>query len=174
MDMEKYGKSFRSFVYVIIDCVSAGISTLMSISDGSDPYFFRQKMQMTRPMKGEMDGEVFIFHQSFFFSVVNSMVKVLFPVCTLTWRVNNYVSRQGKVMNWRNESTIVININDFGTGEAIFVTFYFFTVADSATTSLEKKRVKLSLQTSIHSKNKEFIQFSQLLSFFPLPKLWQH
>ena len=25
------------------------------------------------------------------------MYKVLFPICTLTWRVNNYVSRQGRV-----------------------------------------------------------------------------
>ena len=25
------------------------------------------------------------------------MNKVLFPICTLTWRVNNYVSRQEKV-----------------------------------------------------------------------------
>ena len=27
----------------------------------------------------------------------NNMIKVLFPLCTLIWRVNNYVSRQGKV-----------------------------------------------------------------------------
>ena len=25
------------------------------------------------------------------------MYKVVFPICTLTWRVNNYVSHQGKV-----------------------------------------------------------------------------
>ena len=25
------------------------------------------------------------------------MIKVLFPICTLIWRVNTYVSRQGKV-----------------------------------------------------------------------------
>ena len=31
------------------------------------------------------------------FSFVNNMIKVLFPICTLIWRVNNYVSRQGKV-----------------------------------------------------------------------------
>ena len=34
---------FLSFVYVIIHCVRAGITTLMSISDGSDPYFFCRK-----------------------------------------------------------------------------------------------------------------------------------
>ena len=31
------------------------------------------------------------------FSFVNNMIKVLFPICTLIWRVNNYVSRQGKL-----------------------------------------------------------------------------
>ena len=34
-----------------------------------------------------------------------SIMQVLFPICTLTWRVNNYVSRQGKGINRRNEST---------------------------------------------------------------------
>ena len=31
------------------------------------------------------------------FSFVNIMIKVFFPICTLIWRVNIYVSRQGKV-----------------------------------------------------------------------------
>ena len=42
------------------------------------------------------------------FSFVNKMIKVLFIVCTLTWRVKNYVSRQGESINRRNESTITI------------------------------------------------------------------
>ena len=32
----------------------------MSISDGLDPNFFRQKMEKTRFLKEKMDGEVFI------------------------------------------------------------------------------------------------------------------
>ena len=36
------------------------------------------------------------------------MIQVLFPICTLNWRVNNYVSRQEKVINRRNESTVFI------------------------------------------------------------------
>ena len=45
-----------------------------------------------------MDGRVFISRQSRHpFSLMNIMIKVLFPICTLMWRVNNYVSRQGKV-----------------------------------------------------------------------------
>ena len=31
------------------------------------------------------------------FSLINIMIKVLFPICTLIWRENNYVSRQEKV-----------------------------------------------------------------------------
>ena len=32
-----------------------------------------------------------------FFPLINNMIKVLFPFCTLIWHVNNHVSRQGKV-----------------------------------------------------------------------------
>ena len=59
-----YGKFLSSFVYVIIYCVGAGITNLMSIFDGSDPYFFRRKMEKTRSVKEEIDGEMFISHQS--------------------------------------------------------------------------------------------------------------
>ena len=38
-----YGKSSWSFVYVAIYCVGAGITTLMSISDGLHPYIFLSK-----------------------------------------------------------------------------------------------------------------------------------
>ena len=31
------------------------------------------------------------------FPLINNMIKVLFPIGTLIWRVNNYVSRQRKV-----------------------------------------------------------------------------
>ena len=44
--------------------VGAGITTLMSISDLSDPYFFRRKIEKTRSLKEEMDGELFISRQS--------------------------------------------------------------------------------------------------------------
>ena len=42
------------------------------------------------------------------FFLCNNMSKVLFPICTVTWRANNYFSRQGKGKNKRSEST---NIN---------------------------------------------------------------
>ena len=72
------GKSFRSFVYVLIHCVGAGTSTLMSVSDGLDRYIFRRKMENTRSLKWEMDGKVFISRQSRHISFVIIMNKVLF------------------------------------------------------------------------------------------------
>ena len=59
-----YGKLLRSFVYVIIYCVGAGITTLMSLFDAVDPYFFRRKKGKTRSMREEMDGSVFVSRQS--------------------------------------------------------------------------------------------------------------
>ena len=50
-----------------------------------------------------MDGRVFISRQSWHFHSNIRIMKVLYPNSTLTWRVNNYVSRQGKFKNKRNE-----------------------------------------------------------------------
>ena len=77
--------------------VSAGINALMPLSDGLGPYFSCRKTEKTRPMSEEMDGEVFISRQSRHFSLIHNMVKLLFSVCTLNWRVNKYVSYQGEV-----------------------------------------------------------------------------
>ena len=49
------------------------------------------------------DSEFFVF-------MVNIIKVVLFLIYTLTWRVNNYVSRHPKGINRRNESTISIMI----------------------------------------------------------------
>ena len=51
-----------------------------------------------------MDGNVLISHQSRHFDFDVPMIKVLFPICTLTWRVNNYVSCQEKDIKRKNES----------------------------------------------------------------------
>ena len=59
-ELSFYGKSFWSFVYVIIYCVGAGMNTLISISNGLDPNTFRREMENTRFIKEEMDGKVFI------------------------------------------------------------------------------------------------------------------
>ena len=83
--------------YTFLDCkqnVGAGRNTLMSISDGLGPSIFCRNMEKARLMREEMDGELFISRQWRHFSFIDNMIKVLFPHCTLTWRVNNYVSRQ--------------------------------------------------------------------------------
>ena len=54
-----YGKSFWSFVYINIYCVGSRIITLISISDWSDLYIFRRKMEKTRSVKEEMEGKLF-------------------------------------------------------------------------------------------------------------------
>ena len=81
--LSSYGKSFWSFAYVNIYCVGAGISTLISISDWSDPYIFRRKMEKTRSVKEEMEGKLFISRQSRHVSFVFVMIKVLFPILCL-------------------------------------------------------------------------------------------
>ena len=103
-----YEKRLWSSVYVFIYCVGAGINILMSFSGGSDPYFFRRKIEKTRSMKEQKEWEVFISHQSRRFSFTDKSVKVFHTICTLIWRVNIYVSRQGKGSDRRNESIFVI------------------------------------------------------------------
>ena len=81
--LSSYGKSFWSFVYVIMDRVGAGISTLISIPKGLDPYlFFCRKREKTTSLKGEMDGTVFIYRHSRHFFLCKKMIKILFTFCT--------------------------------------------------------------------------------------------
>ena len=78
--------------------VGAGINTLMSISDGLGPSIFCRKMEKARPMREEMDGKVVYFPpESALVPLMIYFSTVLFPICTLIWRANNYVSRQEKV-----------------------------------------------------------------------------
>ena len=81
--LSSYGKSFLLFVYAFIYCVGAGISTLISISDWSDPYIFRRKMEKTRSVKEELEGKLFISRQSRHIFFVIIMIKVLFPTLYL-------------------------------------------------------------------------------------------
>ena len=95
-----FGNFIRSFVYVMVYCVGAGITTLMSLSDGLGLYFFCRKIEKTRPTKEEMDGKVFTSRLSLYmfgnFPFIDKMIKVLLLLCTLIWRVSNYISRQAK------------------------------------------------------------------------------
>ena len=86
------------FCITVNKSVAAGINTLMSISDGLGPSIFCRKMEKARPMREEMDGKVVYFPpESALLPLMLYFSTVLFPICTLTWRVNNYVSRQEKV-----------------------------------------------------------------------------
>ena len=58
---------WKTFAYGNVYCVGTGRTTLMSISDGSDPYLFRRNFGTTRSVKEKMDGEVFISQQTAFF-----------------------------------------------------------------------------------------------------------
>ena len=78
----------------------------MSISDGLGPSIFCRKMEEARPMREEMDGRVFYFPpESALLPLMLYPSPVLFPICILAWRANNYVSPPGKSINRRNEST---------------------------------------------------------------------
>ena len=68
-------------------------------------------MEETRSLKEEMEGKVFVSRQSRHISFVINMIKVLFLLCTFTWSVKNYVSRQAKDRIRRNESTRGDNLN---------------------------------------------------------------
>ena len=61
-------------------------------------------------MKGEMDGGVFISRQVDLFPFIDKMIKIIFPICTLIWRVNNYVSRQGRVQT--GETKILLKLKN--------------------------------------------------------------
>ena len=119
------GKILWSFCLYYYFSSRPGINTLMSLFHGLNSYFFRQKMEKTRPMKGRMDGKVFISRESQHFLFVNCMIEVLFRICISTWRVNTYVSRQGKSIKRRNESTVIIIIYDFGTVKVMLVAYHF-------------------------------------------------
>ena len=86
------------FCITVNKSVGAGINNLMSISDGLGPSIFLSKGGKARPMREEMDGKVVYFPpESALLPLMLYFSTVLFPICTLTWRVNNYVSRQEKV-----------------------------------------------------------------------------
>ena len=75
-------------------------------------------------VRNRWKGVYFPPELEFFF--VSKRIKVLFATCTLTFRVNIYVSRQGKDINKRNKIIFdVINIYDFGTVVVNFVAFHF-------------------------------------------------
>ena len=85
---------------------------LIPSKDGKDAAYERRK--------------VFSSRQSRHFFPVNSMIKRVFPICTLNWRVNNYDCRQGKRIIKRNENTNdIIRTYELGTVQAKLVSLHF-------------------------------------------------
>ena len=104
----KYGMSiveFLEFPLIVFRHIGAQKSILMSISDGSAPSISYGNMEKTRLMTQELDGKVFCFRQSRYPRFGVWISKVVVPICTLTWRVNIYVSRQGDCIQRINHST---------------------------------------------------------------------
>ena len=139
---------------------------MMAISDGLGPYIFYREMKKMRPMREEMDGKV-IDTRFYIFPFIVFMIKVLFPICTLTWRVNIYVSAKKKI--WKRSECTIVNNN-------IIVSTEFFvtqlTVIDWNLV-LHQGRNYILLHARTRLKNKRINQSSQLLSFF-LAEGWQH
>ena len=99
--------------------------------------------------------------------VVN-MIKVLIPICTLTWRVNNYVCRQGKGINRRIESTI--SMMNYCT----VLCNYFWELFNLTNCCwLETCFSNKIFSCVIFNWRNKTIQSSQRLRFFTLPRLWQ-
>ena len=91
--------------------VGAGIGPLISSADGLNPYIFRLKMEETWPMREKMYGKVFISRQSPLFVFIVSMIKVLLPICILTWRGNDYVPAKEEI--YLGETKILLFKNIF-------------------------------------------------------------
>ena len=63
---------------------------------GSYLFLSKDGKEAVREGKNERKG-VFFPPESGSLPSINNMIEVLFPICTLIWRVNNYVSRQGNI-----------------------------------------------------------------------------
>ena len=73
------------------------------------PVLFLSKDGKDVVREGKNGREVFISRQSWHFTFIDNMIKVLFLIFTLIGRVKNCVLRQGKRINRRNELLRVIN-----------------------------------------------------------------
>ena len=74
---------FFDLLFIVLFFFGAGKGTLMSISDGLDPYTFRRKMEKTGSIEEEMVRKLFISRQSRHISFVNFLIKVLLPILYL-------------------------------------------------------------------------------------------
>ena len=107
-----YFKSIFKFIIVFIPCMETPLIFCLCFyllcrrgNKHSDvhfrrigPYLFLSKDGKDAVREGGNGRKgVYFPPESAPLSLINNMIKVLLPVCTLIWRVNNDVSRQGKV-----------------------------------------------------------------------------
>ena len=80
------------------------------------------------------------------------MVKKRFPICcTLAWRANGFVSRQGRGVNRTNESTILIIIN------VVLNNFFVNQLTVTVCTLILQLKENLQLlHSKLHLKKKEY------------------
>ena len=62
-------------------------------------------MEKTRSVMQAMDGKMFFPARVVIFLLYFLLLEYFSLLCTFTWRVSDFVSRQGKGINKRNEST---------------------------------------------------------------------
>ena len=127
-------------------------------------------MKKTRPVREKLMGRCFLPARVGIFPFINIMSKLLFPTCTLIWRVSNYVSHQGESINRRNKNTPIFNIARFALINAISlfdsVDFYWLKAFSSI-----KKKLDIVALKNLFLKYK-IILSSPPLNMFPL-KRWQ-
>ena len=153
-------KPFWFFIYFNICCVGEEKTTLMSLSDGLDPFIHLSKDGKDLVYEGR-DGRRSVFsRQSWHFSFIDNMIKVLFPICTLNCRVNIFVSRQRKGINRRTESTNII---------IQFCSFWYHTLFLKSLTVCSRWNFSLIRIGDVRLcyKIKTSIQSSQLTELFP-------
>ena len=104
----KFGHSFSYFPIKEMNCI-CDIRCRRG-NNHFDVHFWRIR-SVRFPSKDGKDASyegwngwkcVCFLRESAFQPLMFYSIKVLFPICTLTWRVNNYIYRQGKSINRRN------------------------------------------------------------------------
>ena len=101
----------------------------MSVSGGLGPYIFHRKVEKTQPLREEMDGKVFISRQSRHFLFIVNVVKKLSPICTLNWRVNNYIAIKKRYQEENREYCYIGISSQFDYQPTVeIVTSYLFTI----------------------------------------------
>ena len=139
---------------IILNNVGTGISNLMSISEGLDPSVFCRKIRSMRPVYVDERGEICLFPACVGLFLWFSIMKVIFPVCTLTRRVDGYVSRQRIGIDRRSKITTKHN-NCF---DAIEQYPYF-------------RKFDFSFFCQLLLKNNNYFGLKTLLNIFPSPNV---